>query len=435
MNHNRLIHDYLDGKLEQHRQDMLFAELSNNTELRDEFNQQMKMHMIAQNDMAMIAPPAAATNAIFSDLGFSIPPSGKGGDSGAGAGFGAAALTFLKKYLPSALLAVASAVLTGLVIYWLLDFDRGNSSNLTNANVENNSKPIVSSMEGQSVPVLPMYFRNDGLSAADVQRIVNNAMSNYMVKVNNYYKDYYTALINLSKDMNSRDEQLRQDFANVRRTPRSDFNLLRYMATNNVQKPINKNRNALLVNNSNLIPLSQTDNSAIVNPYLLADDFISNFNLSFRGFTTRNETVVQVSSQSNPWFKNMGIGVSYNIANNHEFGVEIGQEAFSQNFDRKLYGEELTYFQNPVLFWYGAKYKYSMKQLFVPNVFYPYFEIMGGFTKVGPLGRAQIGLSYSPDKRVTFNLGLEGSSLWYNVQKKIYDSKKIGLTYGVSVSY
>ena len=85
MNNSKLIHDYLDGKLQQPGQDMLFAELANNAELRNEFNQQMKMHMIAQNDMAMISPPAAATNAIFAELGFSIPPSGGAGDGAAGA--------------------------------------------------------------------------------------------------------------------------------------------------------------------------------------------------------------------------------------------------------------------------------------------------------------------------------------------------------------
>lgn len=187
----------------------------------------------------------------------------------------------------------------------------------------------------------------------------------------------------------------------------------------------------LIDNNGN----SNLNNSQTLNPQMTPKEIISNFNLSFRGFSTRSNINVNVPSQSNPWFNNMGVGASYNLAKNHELGVEVGQESFPQKFNRQVYGEELTYYQNPILFWYGVTYRYSLKQIFVPNVFYPYFQVMGGFTKVGPLGRAQIGLSYSPDKRVTFNLGLEGTALWYNVQKTVYDTKKIGLTYGISISY
>jgi hypothetical protein len=430
MNNSKLIHDYLDGKLQQPGQDMLFAELANNAELRNEFNQQMKMHMIAQNDMAMISPPAAATNAIFAELGFSIPPSGGAGDGAAGAGFGASFLAFMKRYLPGAATAVVSAVLTGLIIYWLLDFDRSNSASI-NSDVAADSKPVITSVEGSYSPIMYMQAQNNSLTEADVQRIINNAMARYMTKVDNYYKNYYTALINLSKN-NRADNNRRDSYQNVENVPRSDFNMMDYLTDNSSTVTIqNNNRDMLIDNNGN----SNLNNSQTLNPQMTPKEIISNFNLSFRGFSTRSNINVNVPSQSNPWFNNMGVGASYNLAKNHELGVEVGQESFPQKFNRQVYGEELTYYQNPILFWYGVTYRYSLKQIFVPNVFYPYFQVMGGFTKVGPLGRAQIGLSYSPDKRVTFNLGLEGTALWYNVQKTVYDTKKIGLTYGISISY
>jgi hypothetical protein len=312
----------------------------------------------------------------------------------------------------------------------LLDFDSGNSA-AANNNVAVDTKPVVTSLATDYSPVLPIQMQNLGLTEVDVQRIINDAMAKYMTKVDNYYKNYYAALVNLSKNGMSEERQTNRDKI-PDNLAQSNFNLLDYLTVNSSQETIENNNPDMLVNTYNN---SSLNNSELINPRMSPKEIISNFNLGFRGFSTRSNLTVDVPSQSNPWFNNMAVGASYNLKKNHEIGAEVGQEAFPQKFERKLYGDDLTYYQNPILFWYGVTYKYSLKQIFVPNVFYPYFQVMGGFTKVGPLGRAQIGLSYSPDKRVTFNLGLEGTALWYNVQKAVYDTKKIGLTYGISISY
>ncbi len=422
MNNSKLIHDYLDGNLKQPEQDMLFAELANNSEMRNEFNQQMKLHMIAQNDMALITPPAATANTIFAELGFRIPP-GDTPSSGASAGFGSNITRIFKKLLPNMVTAIVAAALTAFILYWLLDFGNTDFANKAGAN-SSDAKPLVSS-KGDNMQIVPVYPQQNGLSEADVQRIINNAMSNYMNKVDNYYRDYYAALLNLTK--NNSQEQNRN--ANVTEQPNSNFKFWEYLVNNNQEQP--RNNNSLTTDNNKM----NRDAYLTLTPNTNPNSIISNFNLSFRGFSTRSNINIDVPSQSNPWFNNMSAGASYNLHPNHALGVAIGQEAFAQVFNRKLYGEDLKYFQNPLLFWYGATYRYSLKQLFVPNVFYPYIELMGGFTKVGPMGRAQVGLSYSPDKRVTLNLGLEGTGLWYNVQGKVYQTNKIGLTYGVNISY
>jgi hypothetical protein len=427
MNNSKLIHDYLDGKLKQPEQDMLFAELAQNSDLRYEFNQQMKLHMITQSDMAMISPPASATNAIFAELGFSIPPSHGGGHGGA---FFAAVKSSVKKYLPNVTTAVLTAVITALVLYWLLDFNYGNSINTGDNNAAQN-KPVVTSLEGDFSPILPVYIEKQGLTEADVQRIINNAMLQYAEKMDKYYENYYSQLL---AAFNSRNSTTQNDRLADNSTERNDFNFLSYLTDNNSDVIENNNveNNNLLTPNGNN---SNLNNAVTLNPKLTPKQILSNFNLSFRGFAAQSNVNVNVPSQSNPWFNNMSVGASYNVTPVHAVGVEVGQEAFPQKFIREHYGEELTYAQNPILFWYGASYRYSLKKVFIPNVLYPYVQVLGGFTKVGPLGRAQLGLSYSPDKRVTFNLGIEGSALWYNVQNKIYNTNKIGLTYGVSVSY
>ena len=73
MSYSRLIHEYLDGQTDIVQEDILFAELAKNPDLRIEFNEQVQLQNVALTDMRTITPPAETTNAIFSKLGFTIP--------------------------------------------------------------------------------------------------------------------------------------------------------------------------------------------------------------------------------------------------------------------------------------------------------------------------------------------------------------------------
>ena len=66
MEYNRLIHDYLDNELDPSREEELFSQISKNPDLRMEFNNQLQLHLVAQNDISTIAPPIDSTNFIFS---------------------------------------------------------------------------------------------------------------------------------------------------------------------------------------------------------------------------------------------------------------------------------------------------------------------------------------------------------------------------------
>jgi len=424
MNNSKTIHDYLDGELSSTRQDALFAELAKDSALRDEFNQQMKLHMISQSDMALISPPAATTNAIFANLGFTIPPSA--GNSLAsdstvsGGGLAATVIMFLKRHAANVMTAVLSAVLTGLIIYFLIDYNFGNNSNFA-ANQDMKNYPAVASSGSSPVTVIPSIDQS-GISEADVSRIVNDAMSKYMTEINNHYQNYYAALqeqrLNDVSEPNSTSNQ-----PNVIYVPYEKY------FTNT---PVESDYNREPVINSNLGNDNVLTSTASINPVA---SYETDYTVYLRGYSAKSNVNVNVPSQSNPWFINMGLGAAYNINNEHRVGVEIGQEAYPQVFQRSSWGEELTFYQNPVLFWYGATYRYSMTDIIIPDVLYPYAQVMGGFTEVGPVGRAQLGLSYRPDERVSFNLGLEGSGLWYNVDNTIYNTKKFGFTYGVSINY
>jgi hypothetical protein len=423
MSYNKLIHDYLDGELGQTQQDMLFAELAHNADARHEFNQQMKLHRIAQNDMSVIAPPVATTNAIFSQLGFSIPPAGFAGgnaSTAAGAGIGAVLMMFFRKYSGNILTAISGALLTGLIFFYLANFEPDRIPVNNNQAVRTvQTPPVISSIEG-SAPVMqsPMVVGNN-FSADDVERMINSAMNNYMSKIDDYYKQYYAAS----------NQQLKDNENKIADVPIKTVNndVSEYKPNNFIQK----------TEPQLLPPTIKQDNTVPVNnqPLLMPANSSSLFNFSARAYSANSSVAVDVPSKSNPWFSNMGVSLSYNLSQKHSLGIEVGQEAFPQSFTRTQYEEILAQEQNPMLAWFGATYKYSMMNWFIPDILFPYVQVLGGVTKVGPLGRAQIGIQYRPDKRVSFSLGAEGSVLWYNVQGKVYDTKKLGLTYGVSIHY
>ena len=73
MSYSKIIHQYLDTGVDGSTEEMLFAKLANDEALRSEFNRQVQLHLIAQNDMNSISPPMDVTSGIFKSLGFEIP--------------------------------------------------------------------------------------------------------------------------------------------------------------------------------------------------------------------------------------------------------------------------------------------------------------------------------------------------------------------------
>jgi hypothetical protein len=428
MENTRLIHEYLDGELEQTQQDNLFRELANNTEMRNEFNSQLKIHSIVRNDIGTINAPIATTNAIFGQLGFQIPPTDYRPEPGLAAGlvrnagtWGAALMMMLRKYSPYLMSAVLSAGLTALLVYFIFD-KFGGEKVIINGN---SNVPAVKSFEG-SLYSTGTTLPSNGISQAEMKRIIDESLKNYISK---FEADYNKNMRNLA--INNQNQ-------NNNTQPNLSFEQRDNLLANNLSVRRNSDligfRPSVNVNQNSLNgPNSEYNNTIAYIP--LRNDYNTKFILSLRGITSQGNPNVTVPTNSNAWFTNIGFGASYNVSDFHAFGLEAGREAYPQVFTKVLYGDKTEVDQNPTYFWYGATYKLSLSEFFVPKIFYPYAQIFGGATTVGPLARAMVGLQYRPDKRVTFNLGAEASILYYNFQGTLYDSRKYGLTYGVSINY
>lgn len=428
MEKSRLIHEYLDGELEQTQQDVLFRELANNSELRNEFNSQLKIHSIVRNDIGTISAPVATTNAIFGQLGFQIPTTDYRPEPGLASDlvrktgtWGGALLLMLRKYSPYLMSAILSAGLTALLVYFLFD-KFGGEKVIINGNT---NIPAVKSFDGPLFSAGTTLPAN-GMSQAEMKRILDESLKNYIAQFEANYNENMRNFV-ANNQIQSNNNQSNTSFEqrdnmfgnnlNVRR----NSDLLSFRPSSNVNQ-----------NNLNG-PNSEYNNAISYIP--IRNDYNTKFNVTVRGITSQSVLDVSVPTNSSPWFTNVGMGVSYNLNDYHSLGIEAGKEAFPQVYSRAIPGENQLWKQNPTFFWYGATYKLALSEIFVPKIFYPFAQIFGGATSVGPLARAIVGLQYRPDKRVTFNLGAEASILYYNYQGTLYDSKKYGLTYGVSINY
>ncbi len=424
MSYSKLIHDYLDGELDPIQQDGLFSRIAVDSDVKTEFNQQMKLHVITRNDMGTISPPLQSTNAIFSALGFSIPSSQFSGTagvaSGASAGIGTALMLGAKKYFPYAITTILATAITALIFFYF--FDKYFATKDDMASAKHSQIPVVASYDRQPSPVVSSP-QNAVLTKREVERLFVKTLRETIENMFSSSVPPMIASIEQSKEQNPINQ-------------------------GNEYRNISKSGNRINSLDNSLFAGKSKDEQIKYSNYLPVTYALSPFS-NFReqqdetrvGFELRNinsksdQNVSSLPSGSKPWFSNMGAALIYQINNNHSIGVSIGQEQYGQNFTRLTDGVVYSFKQNPMLFWYGLTYKLTLPELLYANVIYPYATVVIGGTTVGPLGRIQAGLTYQPDKRVSFTLGAEASALYYNVQNNIYSSKKLGFTYGIGIHY
>ncbi len=424
MSYSKLIHDYLDGELTPSQQDLLFSELAHNVELRHEFNQQVRLQTIAHSDLNSISPPTDAANAVFAKLGFSIPNADFVGHlnpskpliSGI---FWKSTLEFLKKRLPTILTSVISTTVTAFIFLYFFN----NTSFFNHTNLDGAGSKVVSSnssdlqLASNSKPN-EISLSDKNFTDADFERIFSRALADYFANNpvnNNIILQQSSSISDFS------DKSLPFDNKNIINPNEENIN----QGNNQNQLPLlilpvsNQSEKKLSLNNSE--PTSNTSSEE--------------FSLALRSFTSQSSTKVNVPSNANPWFNNMALSIAYNLNKYHSFGVEVGQEQFAQRFQKTEYDLTSTYEQNPLLLWYGGYYRFSYPDFIFSDKLYPFAQIFGGATSIGPVIKSQVGFQYKPDKRVTFVLGGEVTRLLYNLQNNIYNSDKFGITYGIIIHY
>lgn len=414
MDYKNLIVRYFEGELDTTEKDLLFSELARNPLLREEFEYEMKLITIAQQDYARIEPPTESMNYIFGAFGYKIPNSLAGKFASPSVLSFDKFRMFLGKSIPYFAISLLTSAIT-LFLFWYFFFPSGGSTQ------KGNEVPKIQSTSEISSSLIPDQQSNatQNINYAYLERLLQKAFERALnnIQSQNSNRSFASDQIDVPLMENHLANRIPVRTSNqvanngfIHRTPEKTINIV----------PPNISTSILTASGDNFPSFS---------------DYLKNFSVSVRGFSLNSDQSSKVNLEQSGILSNAGIGIGYNLGKYSTIGIEFGQEKFPQNFELNLYGELTYYRQNPLLWWYGISYRQMIPFFFRSETINPFLQAFLGSTTIGPLLRGMIGLQYEPDKRVSLFLGWEANALYYNVQHKIYKTTKNGLTYGVNIRF
>ncbi len=378
MDYNQLLHDFLDGSLEQQNEQQLFIALASNDELRRELKQMVAIKTAVKSDFSAFQPSKESENKIFSSLGFtlnqssSIPIPQK------------RILTWnkLSGYLSVGFLAA----LTTAILMMIIPRDDKNPN-----------------LQSIATKVDTIYIEKKYIS--DIPQFTQNTIKDLFKTTNN------------SVDVNQH---------NVDNIEKEEYN-----------ESIHKNIEPVLKN----IPISHiftlnSDNSLIRNelikPELMKNDQTLGFTIQINGHTNWYNTKTIIHPEKYQNFNNLSIGLLYNLSNEVVLGLTYRRDNYLQNFriteNNKTY--EIT--QQPNFNNILLTFQYQ-PDIIILEHFKPISELNVGFNEVGYVGALMLGTEIFPYSFSTFVIGFEFSNLAFKEQKNWYLSNKYGFIYGIKL--
>ncbi|MFN8359435.1 MAG: hypothetical protein U0264_05915 [Candidatus Kapaibacterium sp.] len=401
MPYGKLIHDYLDGTLDSSSEDILFAELSVNQDVRREFQTQTRLNAAVQKDMSRTTTPVEATQAVFASLGFALPqadtdtppvplpiPPAAAGDSG-----------MWPKILYTALF---SSALTALFFLWWSP--RETDTHLLMAEILKRPQPATR-------PLTSEITDRNALTMVEIPAApARNAVREPRVIASEVYNSG-------------------ENSSHAPATEVGDAPAVLTMSAAYIQPSSPMVQNIAPQNSSPLYATSFSSAESIVPNELLGLTVQTNGISQLRSLPDFTDTPASL-----PVLSNLSASVLYALSEHHALGLAGGREVFHQDFTRENGGQTFAYRQSPSLWWYGVAYRYSLGDVGIKGV-NPFAQGFIGWAQNGPIGKISTGIRYTPEERISFVLAAEGSLLVYPVGSTYFQTQKLGITYGMSINF
>lgn len=402
LSYSEMLHLMLDGELDSSYETTLFNELSHNEVLRQEMRQMLAIRESVKKDFEAFTPPASVTKSLFSKLGYTAPVIV---NTAANSGFWSAISQKLWHPLTTAIFA--SLVTSLFFIYFYSNNSTGNNEELALNRV--NSTPVVINFESKGVSEtladdLKSRFKGPEGGSDKVIQVTKNEP---IEEVSYSQSDY------VGESEGKSAESL--DFIDL--ISMSGPVLMRF---NDLSKQTTEK-------------IFVTDNN-----YLKGRDNNYSLFLQLKSMSGTSFPYVSIDNQKNELLSNFTISAFTPLSENWQLGLEAGQESFSMSFwdiddvDKYLYKIE----QNPSLIWagLGVKYKWNEYIEFLANSQH-FVHLTIASTSVGPLFKASTGIQFVSDKGFGIIFGIDGGSLLYQNESKLYMSNKLGISYGMFMQF
>lgn len=457
MNKEDLLFEYFEGGLDFEQEENLFSQLQYDNSMREEFNQQMKLLLLARQDSSTISAPLESTESIFKELGINKHYY-----------FAARRKEKFIKYVGSSSFKRNIAFVSiGIVLFFssLMIYENSNKffglgTNRSSAD-NKNSYPIVNSKELSSKTAFSdfqdsfqqnnnqnsSYLSNTASNAIDLNNledaIISKNSQNFK-KLQKIYTQRENELISQINDLNNiLNEKSEKNNANLNFDRSSnDFKSIDGLADlDNVQdfghrkfeeyNTFNRARQFSKPSTRLSSPDIMSIESGLQN--LLPKNY--RYEISLRTNTQKSTTPVINDNFDKSKVENFEFSAGYHLSPIHQLGFVIGRDNFPQSFAHSIDGQQFIQVQNPTLFYYGGFYKLSPQNLFNQNLLLPYLFAFGGGTSIGPFFKGQAGFELGLFDRLSLIAGIENSILIYNVENKIYSTNKINFVYGLNVKF
>jgi hypothetical protein len=407
MDTNTIINDFIDGNLDPAGEAQFVLHFSNSEEFRADFKKSLTLERLMKTDSASLMPSSAATAGVFSALGFS--PAGGVAFPAKSTGFWLATQSFFKRYYQGIAGALTAAAITALLF---ILFDRDYTNTIA---MRPEAFPIISSMEQQASmqddysersnvsdnnqsgfngnetkgtgEVQPIALANNNRDFYDASEDPTNQVGSSQVDTGNQYDDkiYDASTIHV---------------VNVYAQGTSTYEI--------VTKPVYTN---VTVEDREVLGLS-------------VNLFGSNY--------TSLQNADYVPS-SHPRLSNTGFSVGYDLNEDIQLIGEIRQEHFYQEFTGSDdEGYQVKYMQSPNLISPGIGLKYNFQRW---NNLELFSQTTLSGNSAGVIGRLLMGIEWYPVRGYKFMLGAEGSGFYYQHDKNLFNSYKIGFTYGLGIEF
>lgn len=434
-----LILDFIDGKLDSEQTDILFEHLFYDESSRSNFAQQIQLLLSINKHIKPLPVPTTVTNNIFNQLGIRRQPP----------------LFALVQFFKTNLFR-RIAVATGIILLALSSFYLGNWYNQnytlqsTSAYVNQKSGsiinyPIVTSSDISS-PNSTKNFTSTSEPLAYSENQSRNhlflmSLANYSIyqnAVTNLLNKQYRSFLRNTITQNSLNSTFDKNSSKNINSPNHSQDLYEFDVAHN---------NSIIFHSSSQIPnlnqnifrqqkttnankqTSPIDMNELRNSLLPKD---SKYELHL---------LSMISQHSNPTSsiptesKNFELTAGYNFDFNHSVGLNIGYDNFPQTFKRNILGKQIQQSQNPYLLYAGMSYRFIYFNSPTNPYLFPYFDVMAGFSQVGPLFKLGAGANIPIWNNLELNLGLVNSLLLYNVENIIYSTNKLNFVYGLNIKF
>lgn len=376
---------FLDGRLDMEKSELLFMELAKNDGLRAEFQRHLEIESSISSNQEYFDPPASSLSNVISSAGVTLTP-----HPGAFANIA----NTIKSMSPISS-ALMSSILTGLTVFGImLSINKQAENNVIARPVES---PIASSyilrtgnIERQHELITAAQTKQVACALNEKPRIV-------------YIRDTVYQTIDAKEPVRKELQIGKDDILLAKEN--MDF----WPGGGQVDFPGTTPVGEV----ENIIPPTQSYSAWQIETYYSPATHFPN---------------PEVQADYESMFDNLGVGVYYSLSDNFKLGLDLRNETFYQEFE----DENKYYWQQPVLTTGTLTGRYSISEL---GSLRPYGQFAAGFNIAGLVLRPQIGMEFAPLENLNILLGCEYSYLRFKHAEQGFGASKLGLYYGINYKF